>query len=50
MADGLDTTEITEKLSYSERTARNALYGIMGRLNLRSRSHAVAYAMHAGVI
>jgi DNA-binding NarL/FixJ family response regulator len=43
MADGLDTTEIARELSCSERTVKNVIYGLMRRLKLRNRSHAVAY-------
>jgi DNA-binding NarL/FixJ family response regulator len=50
MADGLDTAEIAGKLCYSERTVKNVIYGVTHRLSLRSRSHAVAYALRAGVI
>ncbi|MEV6908434.1 response regulator transcription factor [Amycolatopsis sp. NPDC051071] len=50
MAEGLDTREIATELSYSERTVKNIVYAITDRLGLRNRSHAVAYAMRAGVI
>ncbi|MEV0704186.1 response regulator transcription factor [Saccharopolyspora sp. NPDC050389] len=50
MADGMDTAEIAQKLCYSERTVKNVIYGVTGRLNLRNRPHAVAYAMRAGAI
>lgn len=50
MADGLHTAEIAKRLSYSERTVKNIVHGVMRRLNLRNRSHAVAYAMRNGVI
>jgi len=50
IAEGLDTGEIARKLCYSERTVKNVLYGVNHRFNLRSRSHAVAYALRAGVI
>jgi DNA-binding NarL/FixJ family response regulator len=50
MADGMDTAEIAGRLSYSERTVKNVIYGITSRLNLRSRSHAVAYALRTGLI
>jgi DNA-binding NarL/FixJ family response regulator len=50
MADGLDSAEIAEKLSYSERTVKKILYGATHRLNLRNRAHAVAYAMRRGII
>lgn len=50
MAEGCDTAEIAEKLCYSQRTVKNAVYALTNRLNLRNRPHAVAYAMRAGVI
>jgi DNA-binding NarL/FixJ family response regulator len=50
IADGLATAEIASKLCFSERTVKNVIYGATRRLNLRSRSHAVAYAMRAGLI
>jgi DNA-binding NarL/FixJ family response regulator len=50
IADGLDTLEIARKLSLSERTVKNVISGMTTRLNLRNRSHAVAFAMRAGVI
>jgi DNA-binding NarL/FixJ family response regulator len=50
MAEGLDTAEIAGKLCYSERTVKNVIYGVTHRLKLRSRSHAVAYALRSGII
>lgn len=50
MAEGHDTHEIAGELCYSERTVKNVIYGITKRLNLRNRSHAVAYAVRAGMI
>jgi DNA-binding NarL/FixJ family response regulator len=50
VAEGLDTTEIAVKLSYSERTVKNALHDVTTRLQLRNRSHAVAYALKQGLI
>ena len=50
MADGLDTNEIAGELCYSERTVKNVIYGVTHRLKLRNRSHAVAYALRAGMI
>jgi DNA-binding NarL/FixJ family response regulator len=38
------------KLCYSERTVKNVIYELTSRLKLRSRSHAVAYAMRSGLI
>jgi DNA-binding NarL/FixJ family response regulator len=50
VADGKDTQEIARELSYSERTVKNVLHDITSRLQLRNRSHAVAYALRAGLI
>jgi len=50
LADGLDTHEVAERLRYSERTIKSDLTAVIRRLDLRSRSHAVAYAMRAGLI
>jgi DNA-binding NarL/FixJ family response regulator len=50
LADGLDTSEIANKLSYSERTVKNVVHDVTTRLQLRNRSHAVAYALREGLI
>jgi DNA-binding NarL/FixJ family response regulator len=50
VADGLDTGEIAASLSYSERTVKNVLHDVTSRLQLRNRSHAVAYALKQGMI
>ena len=50
VADGLDTGEIAGKLAYSERTVKNVIHDITTRLQLRNRSHAVAYAVRQGLI
>ncbi|WP_241562234.1 helix-turn-helix transcriptional regulator [Streptomyces hoynatensis] len=50
VAEGYDTADIALKLSYSERTIKNVLHAVMVRLNLRNRSHAVAYALRHGLI
>ncbi|MFC9249887.1 helix-turn-helix transcriptional regulator [Amycolatopsis thailandensis] len=50
ISEGYQTDEIAEKLTYSEGTVKNVLYGLMNRLRLNTRSQAVAYAMRAGVI
>jgi DNA-binding NarL/FixJ family response regulator len=50
VADGYDTAEIATKLAYSERTVKNVLHDITSRLQLRNRSHAVAYAVRQGLI
>lgn len=50
VADGLDTAEIAHRLAYSERTVKNVLHDVTTRLQLRNRSHAVAYAMREGLL
>jgi DNA-binding NarL/FixJ family response regulator len=50
LSEGWDTAEIATKLSYSERTVKNVIHDITVRLQLRNRSHAVAFAVRAGVI
>ncbi|NIK58734.1 helix-turn-helix transcriptional regulator [Kribbella shirazensis] len=50
VADGKDTQEIARELSYSERTVKNVLHDVTSRLQLRNRSHAVAYALREGLI
>lgn len=50
VAEGYDTAEIAAKLGWSERTIKNTLHGVMSRLQLSNRSHAVAFAMRQGWI
>ncbi|OLF18534.1 helix-turn-helix transcriptional regulator [Actinophytocola xanthii] len=50
MADGWDTADMASRLCYSERTVKNVIYSLTSRLKLRSRPHAVAFAMRAGLI
>lgn len=50
LAEGMGTDEIAAELSYSERTVKYVLHGLMARYNLHTRAHAVAYAMRAGVV
>ncbi|HEX6675364.1 MAG TPA: response regulator transcription factor [Actinomycetes bacterium] len=50
VADGYDTNEIASTLAYSERTVKNVIHDVTARLQLRNRSHAVAYALRAGLI
>ena len=50
IADGLDTNEIASQLCYSQRTVKNVLHDVTSRLQLRNRSHAVAYAVREGLI
>ena len=50
LAEGCDTAEIADRLAYSERTIKNVIHDLTSRMQLRNRSHAVAFAMRAGVI
>ena len=50
LADGFDTAEIAAQLFYSERTVKNIIHDVTSRLELRNRSHAVAYAIREGLI
>ena len=50
VAEGHDTGEIAALMSYSERTVKNVLHDLTTRLQLRNRTHAVAYAMREGLI
>lgn len=50
VADGYDTAEIAAAMAYSERTVKNVLHDLTTRLQLKNRTHAVAYAMREGLI
>ena len=50
IAEGLDTLEIAQRLSYSERTVRNIIHGLLTRMKLNNRAHAVAYALRNGAM
>lgn len=50
VADGFDTDEIANELSYSPRTIKNVIHDVVSRFGLRNRSHAVAYAVRQGFI
>ena len=50
LADGFDTQDIAKELCYSERTVKNVVHDVTSRLQLRNRSHAVAYALREGLI
>ncbi|MCL6674135.1 helix-turn-helix transcriptional regulator [Streptomyces panaciradicis] len=50
LADGFDTTEIAQKLNYSERTIKSVVSAILNRLGLRNRAHAVAFALRSGTL
>jgi DNA-binding NarL/FixJ family response regulator len=50
VADGRGTAEIAGQLNYSERTVKNIVHGMLTRLGLRNRSHAVAFALRNGLL
>ncbi|MBC3844466.1 response regulator transcription factor [Streptacidiphilus sp. 4-A2] len=50
LARGLGTQEIAQDLNYSERTVKNIIHGVLTRLKLRNRTHAVAFAMQHGAL
>jgi DNA-binding NarL/FixJ family response regulator len=50
LADGRDTAEIATELCYSERTVKGVIHGLTTRLQLRNRSHAVAFALRNELI
>ncbi|HKE98443.1 MAG TPA: response regulator transcription factor [Actinomycetes bacterium] len=50
VSEGYDTAEIARRVAYSERTVKNVLHDVTSRLQLRNRSHAVAYALRQGFI
>lgn len=50
IADGHATREVAAELCYSERTVKNVLHDVVTKLGARTRSHAVAHAVRAGLI
>jgi DNA-binding NarL/FixJ family response regulator len=50
IADGHPTREVAAQLCYSERTVKNVLHDVVTKLNARSRSQAVAFAVREGLI
>ena len=50
VSEGLETSEIARRLSYSERTIKNVIHDVTTRLGLKNRSHAVAFAVREGLI
>ncbi len=50
LAEGHDTAEVGRRLYFSERTVKNVIHDVTSRLELRNRSHAVAYAIREGLI
>jgi DNA-binding NarL/FixJ family response regulator len=50
IAEGHPTREVAAQLCYSERTVKNVLHDVTTKLNARSRSQAVAFAVREGLI
>jgi DNA-binding NarL/FixJ family response regulator len=50
LADGHDTAEIASTLCYSERTVKGVIHEVTSRLQLRNRSHVVAFALRNDMI
>jgi DNA-binding NarL/FixJ family response regulator len=50
VANGHPTREVARQLCYSERTIKNVMHDVVTKMNARSRSHAVAEAVRAGLI
>lgn len=50
VAQGHPTREVAQQLSYSERTVKNVLHDVVNKLNARSRSQAIAFAVREGLI
>jgi DNA-binding NarL/FixJ family response regulator len=50
IASGHPTREVAQQLCYSERTVKNVLHDVVTKLNARSRSQAVAFAVREGLI
>jgi DNA-binding NarL/FixJ family response regulator len=41
---------VGHRLYFSERTVKNVIHDVTSRLDLRNRTHAVAYAIRQGLI
>lgn len=50
VAEGEQLSDIATRLRYSERTVKYVLHGMMKRLDLRNRAHAVSYVIRCGLI
>ena len=50
IAEGHPTREVATQLCYSERTVKNVMHDVVTKLNVRSRSQAVAHAVRDGLI
>jgi DNA-binding NarL/FixJ family response regulator len=50
LAEGGSTRDIAQRLSYSERTVKNIVHDVLGKLHGRTRAQAVAVASRRGII
>ena len=50
LAEGWNSTLIADDLGFSDSTAKKVVQGVVQRLRLRNRTHAVAYAIRRGLI
>lgn len=50
LADGAETSEIAQRLTYSESTIKHVLHTLTTRFKFRNRVHAVASAVRAGIL
>ncbi|MFK0281137.1 response regulator transcription factor [Streptomyces sp. NPDC090499] len=50
LAEGMNSFEIAQAMSYSERTVKGVIQDVMKRWKVRNRTEAVAYAIRAGII
>lgn len=50
VAQGMSDKEIAVKLTLSESRVKNCLRALYGRLNLRNRAHAAAFAVRRGLV
>jgi DNA-binding NarL/FixJ family response regulator len=50
VAGGLSNREIADKTSYAERTIKNRLSVLFGKINVRDRTQAAVYAITHGVL
>ncbi|MFJ3903965.1 LuxR C-terminal-related transcriptional regulator [Streptomyces sp. NPDC090025] len=50
LSEGLNTLEISERMSYSERTIKGIIHEAVKQLNCKNRTQAVARAVRAGIL
>ncbi|WP_327250366.1 helix-turn-helix transcriptional regulator [Streptomyces sp. NBC_01244] len=50
LSEGMSTLEISEKMSYSERTIKGIVHDTVKQLNCKNRTQAVACAVRSGIL